>query len=154
GKLQDRIDLLAGIPDARRIDDNADYRRLADTKPHKVHVNHLFFWGSRLWATLLGRWGAVDARDGEQAIDLVVGMPHDGIPTERGIVFTTTNGHVVRAEYDGERWSTTPYSLVEMTPELNQLGWCRGVQPLDRNGEQVFVAFTAIRRSAWTNYGY
>src|SRR5690606_14008868 len=65
-----------------------------------------------------------------------------------------TNGHVVRAEYDGERWSTTPYSLVEMTPELNQLGWCRGVQPLDRNGEQVFVAFTAIRRSAWTNYGY
>ena len=59
GELLHRWDLLEGLPDARRIDPELDYRRIPDTKPHVLHPNHLWARDGELWATGLKVPGAV-----------------------------------------------------------------------------------------------
>ncbi len=153
GTLRERIDLLAGERGARVIDDSLDYRRVVDTKPHRHHVNHLFRVDDVLWATQLRSSDAVAVTAERPRIRIRSGMPHDGRVIDGALVFTTTNGHLeifdARRPDEGRSVPLTP-----LTPGLDQLGWCRGVCGDPGALGRYFVAFSALRRSRWKEFGY
>jgi hypothetical protein len=153
GALKERFDLLAGEPGARRIDPHLDYRLVPDTKPHVRHVNHLVSVEGTLWATQLRTSDAISlGTPTPKRIPLEVGMPHDGRWIRDQLVFTTTNGHVVHV--DTLRANARSWNLTEMTPQFQQLGWCRGVCGHPDEPSQVFVGFSKMRRSKWAEVGY
>jgi len=153
GELRERWDLLAGMPGARRIDPTRDYRRVADTKPHYCHVNHLFDVDGVLWATQLRSANAAPVSAPGEPLAFATGMPHDGRWRGDRLLFTTTNGHLVLA--DPRRGEILrDVALAEITPGLEQLGWCRGVCEDPRDPSRVFVAFSSVRRSRWQEFGY
>lgn len=153
GTLKQRWDLLTDVEGARRIEEEVDYRLIPNTKPHHRHVNHVFVSRGELWATQLRISAAVQVTGGTGRIELGVGMPHDGILMDPDRVFTTTNGHLVLADPDtGEIRERV--NLVELTPDLEQLGWCRGVARHPDDRDQFFVAFTKGRRSRWKDVAY
>jgi hypothetical protein len=153
GSLRERWDLLAGESDARSLDPACDYRRVSDTKPHRRHVNHLFTVDDVLWATQLRTANAVPVSAAGPGIEIAAGMPHDGHWIGDRLVFTTTNGHLVWAD-PRQRRTERSVSLVELTPDLEQLGWCRGVCGDPAAPGCVFVAFSGLRRSRWKEFGY
>lgn len=153
GELLERHDLLAGHPDARRIDESIDYRRIPDTKPHVRHANHLFELHGELWTGQLRTLDAVCVADQGKRLEMEVGMPHDGTMLNGSVVFTTTNGHLVFFE-GGSPDARTIYNLTEMTPDFQQLGWCRGVASIPGSETDYLVGFSALRRSKWKEFGY
>ena len=153
GELIERHDLLAEVPEARRIDESIDYRLIPDTKPHVRHANHLFELDGELWTGQLRTQDAVCIRDQSRRMDMQVGMPHDGTLLNGKYVFTTTNGHLVFFE-PASPHERTIYNLTEMTPELQQLGWCRGVTSVPGSDDEYLVGFSALRRSSWKEFGY
>ncbi len=153
GELLERWDLLEGEPGARTIDEGKDYRLIPDTKPHLRHGNHLFELGGELWTSQLRTMDAVCVTKPGRRLEMGVGMPHDGIVLGDKLVFTTTNNHLVMFDVaDPSR--RTEYNLPEMTPDLNQLGWCRGVARHPGAADRYFVCFSALRRSKWKEFGY
>ena len=153
GELLERWDLLEGEPGARQIDPGRDYRRVADTKPHRRHVNHLFDVDGTLWATQLRSADAVPVSGPGSRVVFADGMPHDGRWVDGRVLFTTTNGRLVWADPRSGRIERS-VSLVPLTPDLEQLGWCRGVCEDPRDPGRCFVAFSAVRRSRWREFGY
>ena len=153
GALHGRFDLLEGEGDARKIDPARDYRRVADTKPHRRHVNHLFAVDDVLWATQLRSSDAVPVTGPGTGLRFDAGMPHDGRWLGEQLVFTTTNGHLVFADPRQGRTLRT-VALPALTPGLEQLGWCRGVCGDPRAPDRCFVGFSALRRSRWKEFGY
>lgn len=153
GTLRERFDLLAGEVGARRIDPDADYRRVVDTKPHRRHVNHLFRLDDELWATQLRTSEAIAVTAEREALRIGPGMPHDGRMIDGSLVFTTTNGHLAILDPRGVA-APRNVALTRLTPELDQLGWCRGVCGDPGALGRYFVAFSALRRSRWKEFGY
>ncbi|MEZ6211386.1 MAG: hypothetical protein R3B46_09110 [Phycisphaerales bacterium] len=153
GELLERYDLLKDEPGARKIDDSKDYRLIPDTKPHLRHGNHLFELDGELWTSQLRTMDAVCVSKPGRRIEMGAGMPHDGIVMGDKLVFTTTNNHLVMFDVD-DTSRRSIYNLPEMTPELNQLGWCRGVVRHPQHPDQYFVCFSALRRSKWKEFGY
>ncbi len=150
GDLVERHDL---IPGERTIDPARDYRLIPDTKPHVRHGNHLFIFNGTLWTGQLRTMDAVCVTDQSRRLELGVGMPHDGDWINGKIMFTTTNGHLVEFP-DGQQPECRIHSLIELTPELDQLGWCRGVCAVPGAEDNYFVMFSALRRSKWKDFGY
>ncbi len=153
GRLEDRTDLLADEPDARTIDPDRDYRLIPDTKPHVRHGNHLFALDGHLWTGQLRTMDAVRVDRPQERLEMGAGMPHDGDVLGDKLVFTTTNGHLVTFDLGRDRQRTI-YPLDEMTPDLEQLGWCRGVCAAPGRADCYYVAFSSLRRSKWKDFGY
>ena len=152
GELLARWDLVEGLPDARAIDPELDYRRLDDTKPHLVHANHLFARDGSLWVTQLRAARAVRlCGDGQVAFE--AGMPHDGRLIRDRLVFTTTNGHVVEVDPHSMEVLAS-HDLTPMTPRTDVLGWCRGVCEDPRDPGGFFVAFSFPRPTRWREYAF
>ncbi|MEM1353326.1 MAG: hypothetical protein AAGH88_00435 [Planctomycetota bacterium] len=155
GKLLERWDLLPDAPGKRTIDPSLDYRMIPDTKPHLRHGNHLFEFGGQLWTSQLRTSNAVCVSDLSQTLEMGVGMPHDGEIINDHLVFTTTNGHLVRFDLaEGRTSPAEPFNLTAMTPELDQLGWCRGVYGIPDRRNCYWVGFSALRRSKWKDFGF
>ena len=155
GELLDRWDLLADEPEARRIDPQIDYRLRADTKPHLRHANHLFERDGALWTGQLRTGDAICVTDPSQRLEMGAGMPHDGTWLDGRLVFTTTNGHLVFFDFPEDQAPRRQiYSLSEMTPDLEQLGWCRGICGVPGQPHRYFVGFSAARRTKWIEFGY
>ena len=153
GQLKERWDMLAGDEGAREIDDTFDYRMLPDTKPHRRHANHVFSIDGELWATQLRISAATQVTGGSGRIEMGVGMPHDGMALGADRVFTTTNGHLVLVDPRSGALRRQ-VKLVELTPNLEQLGWCRGVARHPEKPELFFVSFSKGRRSKWMEVAY
>jgi hypothetical protein len=153
GQLRERWDLLAAEAGARSIDPTCDYRRVADTKPHRRHVNHLFAVDDVLWVTQLRSSNAVPVSAAGPGIAFEAGMPHDGRWIDGSLVFTTTNGHLVWVDPRRRRIERS-VALAPLTPDLEQLGWCRGVCGDPAALGRCFVAFSGLRRSRWKEFGY
>ena len=153
GELLERWDLLLGLPGARRIDPGIDYRMLDDTKPHHRHPNHLFTLRDELWTSQLQTSDAICVTTPGARIDLAVGMPHDGDIVNGELLFTTVNGFIVFANLDPP-FVTKPHDLNPLTPELNQLGWCRGVCADPQQEGRFFVGFSKVRRTRWKDLGF
>src|SRR5205823_1671674 len=120
---------------------DADYRRLADTKPHLVHGNHLWVRNGELWITELRTSRAVCLTEDRPAVAFDAGMPHDGRPIRDRLVFTTTNGFLVVVD-PGSLEVIANHNLKEMWLDVEVLGWCRGVCEDPRDPNRFFVAFS------------
>ena len=153
GELLNRWDMLTDADEERVHPLDKDIRLLADTKPHLRHANHVFAWDGELWTGQLSTWDTVCVTDPSKRLKMDVGMPHDGTVVDGQAVFSTTNGHLVT--FDGkDEASRTAHNLVQMTPDLEQLGWCRGLQKVPGTESEWFVMFSALRRSKWKETAY
>jgi hypothetical protein len=157
GDLLQRWDLLEGRPDARRIDPGLDYRRIADTKPHHIHPNHLWVRDGELWVTGLKTPGAMCVAGDRRELRIETARPHDGPHDGRYIrgqvAFTTVRGFVVLVDPDSLD-VVESYDLAPMTPGIKTLGWCRGLCEDPRDPNRFFVGFTILRFSQWREYGF
>jgi hypothetical protein len=155
GDLLQRWDLLNRVPDARHIDPAVDYRQFADTKPHRLHLNHLFVRDGELWVTQLNTSRAVCVTADHAEITIDAGMPHDGryVKSSTALAFTTVNGFVVLVDPESLE-VTASHDLKRMTPGATVLGWCRGVCDDPRDADRFFVAFSFLRSTPWREYGF
>ncbi len=153
GELLQRWDLLEGRTDVRKIDPAFDYRRIADTKPHVLHANHLWARSGELWVTQLRSSQAVCLTAHRQSLGFEVGMPHDGRRSHGRLVFTTTNGFVVLVDPDSLQVIAN-HDLKPLVPGALILGWCRGVCEDPLHANRFFVGFSFLRSSRWREYGF
>ena len=142
GELLRQWNVLGGDP-WERFSPDVDYRKVATTKPHRSHPNHVFELDGEVWVTRLIQRDAICLSNPGPRIDIAVQRPHDGYILGDRIYFTTVDGHVVIADRKTLQ--------VEQTIDLNQmshptghvLGWCRGVFPIDERW--LWAGFTKIR---------
>jgi hypothetical protein len=141
-----------------RFSRKTDYRKVATTKPHRSHPNHVFELDQEVWVTRAMQRDAICLSAPGRRIDIAIQKPHDGYLFRDRLYFTTVDGHVVIAN---------PKTLqIEKIIDLNQMsrqsgqveGWCRGVLPLD--DRWLWVGFTRVRPTkfvenvAWIKGGY
>jgi hypothetical protein len=157
GELVREWNVLGGDPWAR-FSRQTDYRKIATTKPHQSHPNHVFELDREIWVTRLQQRDAICLTTPGLRIDIAIQRPHDGLIFGDKIYFTTVDGHIVIANRKTLK--------VDETIDLNQmsnepglpLGWCRGVLPLDERW--LWVGFTRVRPTkfvenvAWVKNGY
>jgi hypothetical protein len=126
-----------------RFSRQTDYRKVATTKPHLSHPNHVFELDGEVWVTRLHQRDAICLSTPGPRIDIAIERPHDGYIFGDRIYFTTVDGHVIIANRKTLQ--------VEETIDLNQisgqsgqvLGWCRGLLPL--NERWLWAGFTRVR---------
>jgi hypothetical protein len=120
-----------------------DYRKVATTKPHRAHCNHVFLLGDEVWATRFHQRDAISLEDPTRRIDIAIQRPHEGFIFNDSLYFTTVDGHIV---------IVNPRTLqIERIHDLNKmsnpsgetLGFCRGLQLLDERF--AWVGFTRVR---------
>ncbi len=126
-----------------RFSRRVDYRKIASTKPHQSHPNHVFELDDEVWVTRLQQRDAISLTKPGLRIDIAIQRPHDGYIFGDRIYFTAVDGHVVIANRKTLRIEET-IDLNSMSNQSGQvLGWCRGVLPLDERW--LWVGFTRVR---------
>ena len=124
-----------------RFSPDTDYRKVATTKPHLAHPNHVFYIGDEPWATRFQQKDAVSLHDPSRRIDIGLERVHDGVVQGDRVYFTTVDGHVAIA--DTNRLDiVTVMDLTKAHPDDMLLGWARGLM-LD--GDYMWVGFSRIR---------
>ena len=143
---------MAETPTWERFDRDTDYRFVGSTKPHTVHVNHVFVIDGEFFATRFKQRDAVSLSDPARRFAVDVGNPHDGVVRGGRVYFTTTNGHVlVFAADTRELIKCLDVNEILERSGFMAGGWCRGVCPLaDGN---VIIGFTKLRDSKFKEYG-
>jgi hypothetical protein len=142
---------LTHTPTWKNYPEGTDFRQIVSTKPHYVHVNHVFFLDEQPWCTRFLMKDAISLQDNSKRINLNFseGGPHDGLVLDDHVLFTLTDGHIVIVSKSTLRVDEV-IDLNKITGRKNPLGWCRG---LDVYGNDLFVGFTRIRRSKFRVYG-
>lgn len=126
-----------------RFSRGVDYRKIASTKPHQSHPNHVFELDGEVWVTRLQQRDATCLTKRGPRIDIAIQRPHDGYVFGDRIYFTTVDGHVVIANRKTLKVAET-IDLNRMSDQADRvLGWCRGVLPLDERW--LWVGFTRVR---------
>jgi hypothetical protein len=133
-----------------------DYRKGANTKPHRAHPNFVFTLGDEIWATRFQQKDAICLTNSTRRIPIEIERPHDGVLHAGRLFFTTVNGRLVIVNPS----SLAIEEIVDLTlmhePDT-LLGWCRGVW-LD--GDKAWVGFSHIRPTrlreniAWVARGF
>ncbi|HYH23144.1 MAG TPA: hypothetical protein VD995_31405 [Azospirillum sp.] len=129
-------------PTWERFSRTVDYRKVATTKPHLSHPNHVFTLGDDVWVTRLVQRDCLCLTDPGRRIDIAVQQPHDGVVFEGSVYFTTVDGHVVVADAATGR-VTRVVDLRAVFRADRPLGWCRGIKVLDH--DRVLIGFTRLR---------
>ena len=139
-----------------RFSRDVDYRRIATTKPHLAHPNHVFYIGDEPWATRFQQQDAISLLDPSRRIDIGVERLHDGIVYGDRVYFTAVNGKVVIADTRTLKVIEV-IDLASMHEPDTLLGWCRGLM-LD--GDRMWVGFSRMRPTkfrenvAWVKNGF
>jgi hypothetical protein len=124
-----------------RFSRTVDYRRVASTKPHHAHPNHLFLLDGEPWATRFELRDAISLQNPDQRIDIAIERPHDGVLKGDALYFTTVDGHVLVAGAKDHRVrEVKDLTTAHRRDEL--LGWCRGILVAD---DGTWVGFSRIR---------
>lgn len=140
GQLVNLWNVLGEEPWARFSPD-LDYRRVASTKPHLAHPNHVFFVDDEPWATRFQQKDAISLIDPTRRIEIGLERVHDGVVAERRVYFTTVDGKVAVADLD----SLAVVEIIDLTaahPKDVLLGWARGLMV---DGNNLWVGFSRIR---------
>jgi hypothetical protein len=124
-----------------RFSRSVDYRRVATTKPHHAHPNHVFYLDGQPWATRFEQRDAICLTDPDRRIDIAVERPHDGILKGDTLYFTTVNGRVVMAD-PGKLQVRDVKDLTRAHRRDELLGWCRGILVEEA---AAWVGFSRIR---------
>lgn len=133
-----------------------DYRKVASTKPHKSHPNHVFQINQDVWVTRFEQRDAICLTNSNQRIEIGIERPHDGIVDDKEIYFTTIDGHVVIVDRDKLKIKEI-VNLNEINPTEGLLGWCRSIMINERKG---WVGFSRIRQTklkenlSWIKKGF
>lgn len=131
----------------QRFDRKTDYRKIASTKPHHAHPNHVFYLDGRLWVTRLIQRDAAAVDDLSETFHVGLESMHDGLVRGDRVYFTMVDGHLVEADAH-TREIVEVHDLVAMTPKRERrLGWCRGVAFVD--DDLALVGFTRLRPTRW-----
>lgn len=143
GKLLREWNVLEGEATWTRFSREVDYRKVATTKPHLSHPNHVFLLEDEIWVTRLHQRDAISLSRPGRRIEIAIQRPHDGTIHGDSIYFTTVDGHIVAANRNTLRVEKV-YDLNAMSGQNGQpLGWCRGLALLDERF--VWVGFTRVR---------
>lgn len=126
---------------------DADYRKVLTTKPHASHPNYVFLLGDDVWVTRLEQRDAI-CLTGHGRIELGAAPPHDGVLRAGRLHFTTVDGTL--RVFDAE--TRSPRECVDLSsywerPRSVELGWCRGIEPVDE--ARMLVGFSALRPTAF-----
>lgn len=133
---------VLGKPPWAQFSPHVDYRKVATTKPHKSHPNHVFEIGEHIWVTRFEQRDAVCLNNGHHRMGIDIQRPHDGTPYEGLVYFTTVDGHLVVVD----QHTLKVEDIVDLNPKGGQglvLGWCRGLSIVD--GTRVWVGFSRVR---------
>jgi hypothetical protein len=139
-----------------RFTPGTDYRRIATTKPHLAHPNHVFYVDDEPWATRFQQKDAISLLDPGRRIDIGVERLHDGVVYGDQVLFTAVNAKVVFADTRTLR-VTEVLDLTTMHDRDLLLGWCRG---LLLDGDHLWVGFSRMRATrfretvAWLKNGF
>jgi hypothetical protein len=126
----------------QRFSRDVDYRRVATTKPHRSHPNHVFQLDGEIFVTRFEQRDAISLTRPGRRIHIGVERPHDGCLFGDSIYFTTVDGQVVVASQKTLEVENV-YDLKKMHGSEQVLGWCRGLLPVDE--QRVWVGFTRVR---------
>lgn len=136
--------VLGGDP-WERFSKDIDYRKVATTKPHRAHPNHVFQVGADIWVTRGDLSDAVCLTQAGLKIPLSSVVVHDGHFYNGRLYFTTVDGTVVIVD-------PATHEIVDVidlkridNPEKALLGWCRGLLIVDES--KVWVGFTRVRKT-------
>jgi hypothetical protein len=143
-----------------RFSQTVDYRKVATTKPHRSHPNHVFFLDDEPWVTRFQQRDAVPL-DGNSAgrvpFDVAAEGIHDGHVVGNNICFTSVNGQIVRFDLTTGMRSVIDLNSVRHPDDQRPLGWCRGLL-LDSGGAWVGfsrIRYTALRQNIdWVRRGF
>lgn len=155
GRLERLVSVVEASP-WERFSPAVDYRKVATTKPHRAHPNHVFFLDGRAWVTRFEQRDAVPLDGGGGRLEIGNRGGHDGHLATGGIWFTTVDGHLVRFDLaTGER-RDLDLNPLNPSPEL-PLGWCRGLLIEGRHAWVGFsrIRFTRLRQNvSWIRHGF
>jgi hypothetical protein len=121
---------------------HVDYRKVATTKPHRAHPNHVFRVDDETWVTRFQQRDAVCLNGCGRRMAIEIQRPHDGTPFGDHVYFTTVDGHVVIVN----RVTRRTDEIVDLNPDQRygaHLGWCRGLHVMG-NG-LAWVGFSRFR---------
>lgn len=138
-----------------RFDRSVDYRRVATTKPHEVHINHLFELNGAVWVNLGSRRSARTLGSPVKHIDMDSWFDedekvlcHDGLVRNGKIYFTSVNGSIVVADQESlEVVERIKYSTTDEGDR--RIGWTRGIEVI---GNRAYVGVTKMRHSKFKEY--
>jgi hypothetical protein len=133
-------------PPWTRFSREVDYRKVVTTKPHRSHPNFAFLLDGELWVTRCEEKDAVSVTRPGGRFQLGLHYPHDGVVHDGEVFFTTVDGRVCVFEA-ATRTSARVIDLKEIQKGAVPLGWCRGIEVLDR--QHVVVGFSKLRRTRW-----
>jgi hypothetical protein len=140
GRVVQTWGMLEGDP-WERFSRDIDYRKGVSTKPHQSHPNHLFALGEEFWATRFVQKDAISLTRPDRRIEIGIERPHDGVPHNGRIYFTTVNGHIAIANQE-TLCVEEVIDLNQLHDEQTMLGWCRAILI---DGERVLVGFSRLR---------
>jgi hypothetical protein len=124
-----------------------DYRRVASTKPHMVHPNHVFILNGDIWVTRCNTRDMLCLTGDSDPIRIAENAPiHDGLVVGDSVYFTVVQGEVVVVD-GNELRVRDRYDLNAMAGRDTSLGWCRGIEVL--GDDLILVAFSRIRPTKW-----
>lgn len=142
---------FSGVNTWERFDQTKDYRKIGSTKPHDMHINHIFKAGGDYFVTRMLQKDAVGLDDQSKRFNIEVGNPHDGVVSNGRVYFTTTNGHmVVFDEISRELIYKVNLNDILAESEFQSGGWCRGVVPISK--DRVIVGFTQLRHTKFKEF--
>ena len=124
-----------------RFSPEADYRKVATTKPHASHPNYLFTIGDEVWATRFEQRDAVSVINPERRIQIGLERVHDGVRVGTQVYFTTVDGRLVIVDTETLEIARV-IDLKASHPPDTLLGWTRGLHVMDG---KVWVGFSRIR---------
>ena len=139
-----------------RFEQQKDYRQVRSTQPHHAHANHLALVGEDLWVTRYRDQDALvipgvrghsgfDELPTDLASHKFPAGPHDGIPQNGLIWFTTVDGGLHGLDAAGS--TVRSVDLNDAYGHGEGLGWCRGLRWT--SDDQVLVGFSALRHQRY-----
>jgi hypothetical protein len=146
---------LASTSKRKTYEPTTDFRMIPTTKPHEVHINHLFSFNNTIWATRGNMRDAVDIYNRQQALSFRESsrseetiLCHDGILRDDRLYFTTVNAHIICMD-PGSGAIIQNYDINMFSPKKRNIGWTRGLEISD---SRCIVGITKMRFSNFKEY--